>query len=114
MSWQKRFRLRDDVGSEKSLREPRGAAAPVALTRTAETEVRSVLKGLARRHDMTVGEVARKLESGLWSRDYCLGSMRIQWAFEKLCEEERFTEPSAAKPRPAREARADSEDPRAA
>lgn len=100
MSWQRRFRLRDDVGTE-GLRPPRGGKVPLAPPeRTAETEVKSVLKGLARRHDLTVGEVAKRLESGLWSRDYCLGSMRLQWAFERLCEEERFTEPASLGHRP--------------
>lgn len=84
------------------------------MKRTAETDVQSVLRGLARRHDLTVGEVAKKLEAGLWSRDYCLGSMRMQWAFEKLCEEQRFTEPATEKPRPPRAAPAGREDPRAA
>lgn len=61
-----------------------------AWRQTDEIEVRKVLKGLSQRHGLTVREVVRHLESGLWSREHCLGAMRLQWTFEKMCDGEGF------------------------
>lgn len=114
MSWHERFRLRDDVGPGVAVRRRRGGGPAVPFAPSDETEVRSALKGLARRHDMTVAEVAGKLEAGLWSREHCLGGMRLQWTFERMCDENRFSEAPAKKPRPAPERSGDRGDPRAA
>ncbi len=113
MSWHERFRLRDDVGTGVTPRRPRAGGPAVPLARGDEAEVKSTLQGLARRHDLTVAEVAKKLEAGLWSREHCLGGMRLQWAFEKMCDENRFSDP-AAKKKPRRPLERGHHDPRAA
>lgn len=85
MSWQDRFRLPEEARTTST-----GLDRTKTWRRTDEVEVRRVLKGLSQRHGLTVGEVARNLESGLWSREHCLGAMRLQWTFEKMCDGEGF------------------------
>lgn len=91
MSWQDRFQQQDDVVRARIQDGPTISPARL-VTRAEEMEVRSVLQGLSRRHGLTVGEVARNLESGLWSRENCLGAMRLQWTFEKMCDGKGFPE----------------------
>lgn len=94
MSWQDRFRQQDDVGAARTQSAPAHGLAG-AVTRADEMEVRNVLQSLSQRHGLTVGEVAHNLESGLWSRGNCLGAMRLQWTFEKMCDGEGFPEKAA-------------------
>ncbi len=111
MSWHRRFKLPDNVAVPERRRRQGALAAPVPLRRGGESEVQGALKGLARSHGLTVGEVARNLESGLWSKDHCLGSLRLQLAFEQMCDDGRFSDAAAKEPR---KLPADQKGPRAA
>ena len=99
MSRYRKFTLQDEVAIPERRRRRGTLAATLPLKRSGESEVQGTLKGLARSHGLTVGEVARKLESGMWSKDHCLGSLRLQLKFEQMCEDDRFSDAAAKEPR---------------
>lgn len=99
MSWHTKIELRDDVALVKTRRRPDDATLELPLPRTDEAVVQGVVRGLADRRGLSVADAARKLERGAWSREHSLAPLRLQWAFEKMCDEGRFadaTEPDGA------------------
>jgi len=102
MSWHTKIEVRDDVALVKTRRLPDDATLSLPLPPTDEAVVRGVLQGLAERRGLSVADVARKLERGMWSREHSLASLRLQWAFEKMCEEGRFADATAGRKDPRR------------
>lgn len=94
MSWHTKIEVRDDVALVKTQRLPDDATLALPLPPTDEAVVRGVLQGLAERRGLSVADVARKLERGMWSREHLLAPLRLQWAFEKMCDEGRFADAS--------------------
>lgn len=102
MSWHTKIDVRDDVALVKTRRRPDDVTLELPLPPTDEAVVRGVLQGLAERRGLSVADVARRLERGIWSREHSLAPLRLQWAFEKMCDEGRFADDAGVRGGPRR------------
>ncbi|HEX9732310.1 MAG TPA: hypothetical protein VGG06_10025 [Thermoanaerobaculia bacterium] len=100
MSWHTKIDVRDDVALVRTRRLPNDATLELPLPPTDEAVVRGVVQGLAERRGLSVAEAARKLERGMWSREHSLAPLRLQWAFEKMCDEGRFADAAGVRKGP--------------